>query len=53
MINCAKCKYHYIKHTDEYSIISDCKKGNFKSISAYEVEPPKEFKEKIEELKNM
>ena len=42
MINCAKCKHHYIKHTDKYSIISDCKKGHFRIASAYEVEPPKE-----------
>lgn len=42
MVNCSLCKHHYLKHTNKYSVISDCKKGHFRIVSAHEVEPPKE-----------
>lgn len=42
MVDCSKCKHHYIKMLDKYTGRSDCKKGHFKTISNIEVEPPKE-----------
>lgn len=47
MVDCSLCKHHYLKHTDKYSVISDCKKGyckkgHFRIVNAYKVEPPKE-----------
>lgn len=42
MVDCAKCKHHYIKMLDKYTGRSDCKKGHFKTISDIAVVPPKE-----------
>lgn len=29
MVDCSLCKHHYLKHTDKYSVISDCERGHF------------------------
>ena len=42
MVDCVKCKHHYIKMLDKYAGSSDCKKGHFKTISDIAVETPKE-----------